>query len=110
MGENLCSSKTGCGTCLYRGPFFVQELAAVDKGFSHTIEFAEKKQKAIDLLISKAKEVERIPVKDDFTEEQVMLVKDVLGPFPRAMETAGLKEVSERYKQKLARKKTRSRH
>ena len=82
----------------------------MDKGFSRTIEFAEKKQKAIDLLISKAKEVERIPVKDDFTEEQVMLVKDALGPFPRALETAGLKEVSERYKQKLARKKSKSRH
>ena len=62
----------------------------MDKGFSRTIEFAEKKQKAFDLLISKAKEVERIPVKDDFTEEQVMLVKDALGPFPRALETAGL--------------------
>ena len=89
---------------------FCSGVKTMDKGFSRTIEFAEKKQKAIDLLISKAKEVERIPVKDDFTEEQVMLVKDALGPFPRALETAGLKEVSERYKQKLARKKNKSRH
>ena len=34
---------------------------------------------------------ERLPQKSDFTAEQIVRIKAYLGPFPRALEAAGLK-------------------
>ena len=52
----------------------------------------EKKSLAIDLLRQKAEEVGRVPYKEDFDEATRSRIKAFLGPWPRALETAGLKE------------------
>ena len=52
----------------------------------------EKKSLAIDLLRQKAEEVGRAPYKDDFDEPTRSRIKAFLGPWPRALEAAGLKE------------------
>ena len=61
--------------------------------------------RAVELLQKKAEELSRIPKKTDFTQEEVILVKAHLGPWPRALEAAGLKEVSEARMARLARRK-----
>ena len=77
----------------------------MDSEFRDRIRTAEKKVTAIQLLIDMAKEKGRIPIKDDFTEDEIVLIKGMLGTFPRALEFVGLKEMSEHYKEKLARKR-----
>jgi hypothetical protein len=52
----------------------------------------EKKSLAIDLLRQKAEEVGRMPYKEDFDEATRSRIKAFLGPWPRALEAAGLKE------------------
>lgn len=52
----------------------------------------EKKEWAVLLLCQKAKEVGRLPKKDDFDEATRSRIKSFLGPWPRALEAAGLKE------------------
>ena len=52
---------------------------------------------AIKLLQDKAKEVERLPKKSDFTSSEICFIKAKLGPWNRALESAGLKEVSSHY-------------
>lgn len=52
----------------------------------------EKKSLAIDLLRQKAEEVGRVPYKEDFDEATRSRIKAFLGPWPRALEAAGLKE------------------
>lgn len=67
-----------------------------------------KRQQAIDLLINKSKELNTIPKKADFSEEEVCFIKQKLGPWPRALEAAGLKEktrLTGREKSKLKRKR-----
>ena len=83
-----------------RGPFFICEVAMLDK-----IESAEERIRALTVIVNKAKEVDRIPVKDDFTPEEVFLIKKHFGPLPRAMEAAGLKEVSETHLKKIQRRR-----
>ena len=51
----------------------------------------EKKQWAIALLREKAAELNRPPKKDDFDEATRARIKAFLGPWPRALEAAGLK-------------------
>lgn len=51
----------------------------------------EKKQWAAGLLCSKAEELGRLPHKDDFDEVTRSRIKAYLGPWPRALEYAGLK-------------------
>ena len=51
----------------------------------------EKKQWAIALLREKAAELDRPPKKDDFDEATRARIKAFLGPWPRALEAAGLK-------------------
>ena len=51
----------------------------------------------ISLLTEKQKEINscgvtRFPKKSDLTDEQVQAIKAYLGPWPRALEKAGLKE------------------
>lgn len=52
----------------------------------------EKVLWAIDELIKKQKELGRMPKKDDFDDVTKSRIKAFLGPWPRALEKAGLKE------------------
>ena len=52
----------------------------------------EKKSWAEELLKRKATELGRLPKKDDFDEPTRSRIKAFLGPWPRALEAAGLKE------------------
>lgn len=63
----------------------------------------EKKDWAVGLLCKKAEELGRLPKKEDFDEITRSRIKAFLGPWPRALETAGLKEP------KVMPKKTRKR-
>lgn len=51
----------------------------------------EKKHWAVALLRAKAAELNRPPRKDDFDEATRARIKAFLGPWPRALEAAGLK-------------------
>lgn len=59
--------------------------------YSHMTE-SEHKEWAIHQLQSKAKESGHLPRKADFGELDIIRIKKVLGPWPRAQEAAGLKE------------------
>ena len=52
----------------------------------------DKKLWAEELLRQKEKELGRTPRKDDFDEPTRSRIKAFLGPWPRALEAAGLKE------------------
>lgn len=52
----------------------------------------EKKSWAEELLRQKYMELGRLPKKDDFDEATRSRIKAFLGPWPRALESAGLKE------------------
>ena len=52
----------------------------------------EKKGWAAELLKNKCEELGRLPKKDDFDEVTRSRIKAYLGPWPRALEAAGLKE------------------
>ena len=52
----------------------------------------EKKQWAVEQLQEKNKELGRLPKKDDFDVVTLSRIKAFLGPWPRALEAAGLKE------------------
>ena len=56
------------------------------------VEADEKREKCIALLRKKAEENGALPKRSDFTPEEVNLIKQKLGPWPRALEAAGLKE------------------
>ena len=47
---------------------------------------------ALLLLKSKAEELGRLPKRADFAEAELVAIKAFLGPMPRALEVAGLKE------------------
>lgn len=51
----------------------------------------EKRVWAVELLKNKFKELGRTPKKDDFNEATRSRIKAYLGPWPRALEAAGLK-------------------
>ena len=55
-----------------------------------------KKEYCLDRLRQCAAELDRLPKKSDMSRMDVMLVKSCLGPWPRALEKAGLKPVSAR--------------
>ena len=72
----------------------------------------EKKDYVLGLLQKKAEELgnERLPKKSDFSPEEVNLIKQKLGPWPRALEEAGLKEkpaISTAEKSRLKRERSR---
>lgn len=52
----------------------------------------EKREWAIKMLQQKAAEIERLPKKADFEVAEFQRIKAVLGPWPRALESAGLKQ------------------
>jgi len=51
----------------------------------------EKKAVCAAKLAARAGELGRPPNKSDFSGEEVSAIKQVLGPWPRALEAAGLK-------------------
>lgn len=51
-----------------------------------------KKEWAINALRQKSEELGRTPKKDDFDVATLSRIKAFLGPWPRALEAAGLKE------------------
>lgn len=53
----------------------------------------EKKAWAIEQLVLKSSELERLPKKEDFDVVTLSRIKAFLGPWPRALEAAGLKPV-----------------
>ncbi|MBP3442562.1 MAG: hypothetical protein J6L62_07160 [Clostridia bacterium] len=55
----------------------------------------DKKLWAAELLRQKADELGRLPKKDDFDELTRSRIKAFLGPWPRALEAAGLKEAKQ---------------
>lgn len=59
------------------------------------------KMEAVAILRKKAQELGRQPKKSDFSDIEVNMVKSCLGPWPRALEEAGLKEVSEGRRERL---------
>ncbi len=70
----------------------------------------DKKQFAILLLQEKAARLGRLPKRSDFSSGEVCLIKQKLGPWPRALEAAGLKEpppVSSAEKSRLKRERRR---
>lgn len=52
----------------------------------------DKKVWAILQLQKRAAELSRIPLKEDFSEADRARIKAFLGPWPRALEAAGLKD------------------
>ena len=52
----------------------------------------EYKNFYIHLFIQKTAELNRLPCRKDFSEEDVVRIKALFGPWPRAWEAAGLKE------------------
>lgn len=52
----------------------------------------DKKVWAVELLKEKQRETGRLPKKEDFEEVTRSRIKAFLGPWPRALEAAGLKE------------------
>lgn len=56
----------------------------------------DKRQWAIAELRSKSAELARLPKKDDFDEKTRARIKAQLGPWPRALEAAGLKSPPDR--------------
>ena len=67
----------------------------------------EKKSWAVELLIEKNKELGRLPHKDDFDEVTRSRIKAFLGPWPRALEAAGLKQAKEIVPKKKKRRKSK---
>ncbi len=69
----------------------------------------EKKSLAEELLRQKYRELGRIPHKDDFDDSTRSRIKAFLGPWPRALEAAGLKAEKIKPKKTHKRKRKKSR-
>lgn len=68
----------------------------------------EKKEWAAALLRQRAEALGRLPKKEDFDEGTRSRIKAFLGPWPRALEAAGLKEIRPKATNAKKRKKTAS--
>lgn len=60
--------------------------------------FDEKSAWATEQLCKKQQETGRLPKKDDFDEKTLSRIKSFLGPWPRALEKAGLKPPKDKKK------------
>lgn len=67
----------------------MKEVEALDKVLDNIS--SEKLSWAVDQLIKKYDSLGRIPKKEDFDEATRARIKSFLGPWPRALEKAGLK-------------------
>lgn len=56
----------------------------------------DKNELAIRLLRERSRELNRLPKKEDFDEATRSRIKAFLGPWPRALEAAGLKQPKSR--------------
>lgn len=56
----------------------------------------QSRDACIALLKEKYILLGRLPKKSDFTESETAAIKSFLGPWPRALEKAGIKEVGEK--------------
>lgn len=65
----------------------------------------EKKFWAVELLQNKSNELGRLPKKSDFDTATLSRIKAFLGPWPRALEAANLKEAPNLPKKPKNRKK-----
>ena len=65
----------------------------------------DKFVKAVKILRDKSDALGRTPKKSDFEQKELCFIKGVLGPFPRALEKAGLKEIPEKIRLRQKRKK-----
>ena len=54
------------------------------------------KEDCIRLLLKKHTELGRLPKKSDCTIEEVARIKAYFGPWPRALEAAGVKPISDK--------------
>lgn len=69
----------------------------------------EKYLRAVNMLKAKNDELGRVPVRGDFLPEEVSFIKAKLGPWPRALEAAGLKAaVGETAAQKSRKKRAKA--
>lgn len=60
-----------------------------------------KIESAVKILRDKAESLGRLPKKADLSESELCFVKGVLGPFPRALERAGLKDPPDRKRSRM---------
>lgn len=72
-----------------------------------------KKSDCIDLIREKAAKLEksgehRLPKRSDFSEFEVMMIKSYFGPFPRALEAAGVKQKRQGVEQKRLEKRIKA--
>lgn len=67
----------------------------------------EKRERAVMMLRQKCSELGRLPKRSDFSPEDVCFIKQKLGPFPRALEQAGLKPVTKPSAAERSREKRR---
>lgn len=73
----------------------VPDITAKKRGNTvHSSEtfLVQQQRYAIGLLQKKATQLDRAPVKSDFDEIEIIKIKRALGPWPRALEKAGLKQ------------------
>ena len=66
--------------------------------------YNEKQTQCIALLQETAKALGRLPQKSDFSPEVIGQIKNVLGPWPRALEAAWLKAQKDRQELKTQRR------
>lgn len=71
------------------------------------------KSDCLDLIREKAAELEksrehRLPKRSDFSDLEVMMIKSYFGPFPRALEAAGVKQKRQGVEQKRLEKRIRA--
>ena len=64
----------------------------------------EKKFWAVERLQNKCKELGTLPKKEDFDVVTLSRIKAFLGPWPRALEAAGLKEPKKNFQTKKRKK------
>lgn len=72
----------------------------------------EKRILALGMLEEKYKLLGTLPKRSDFTPQEACFIKQKLGPWPRALEAAGLKappEISSKEKSRLKRERSRAR-
>lgn len=67
----------------------------------------DQREACIALLCMRAKELGRLPCRSDCTDAQVQQIKATLGPWPRALEAAGLKPPSPVYLRRKAHRQQR---
>lgn len=87
------------------------EAKGCNKGQSNIQNNDLKYQQAIELLVSKYQELnqERLPKRSDFDDEAICFIKQKLGPWPRALEAAGLKVKTKPSAQEVSRQKRQRR-